>query len=86
MRLARRLHVPPSFVAKMAAGERPIPIEHAAAIEQFTEGAVRRTDICPDDWRRIWPELADFEQKQAPALAPSAQAAIETVVKEAANA
>ena len=65
----------------MAAGERPIPIEHAAAIEQFTEGAVRRTDICPDDWRRIWPELADCEQKQAAVLTHQSQVATDSVAQ-----
>jgi len=57
--LARELRVVPSFVNKMASGERPIPIEHGAAIEQFTEGAVTRKQLFPQDWQRIWPELAE---------------------------
>lgn len=35
-----------------------IPIEHCAAIEIATEGAVTRRDMRPDDWQKIWPELA----------------------------
>ncbi|QBY56136.1 transcriptional regulator [Cupriavidus oxalaticus] len=27
------------------------------SIERFTEGRVSRTDLRPDDWREIWPEL-----------------------------
>jgi DNA-binding transcriptional regulator YdaS (Cro superfamily) len=57
-RLARRLDVPPSFVTKMATAERPIPFEHGAAIEEFTDGMVTRQKMFPTDWRRIWPELA----------------------------
>lgn len=56
--LARHLSVPPSFVSKMADGSKPIPVEHGAAIETFTGGAVTRQSMFPNDWQRIWPELA----------------------------
>ena len=36
-----------------------IPIERCADIERATNGAVTRRDLRPDDWARIWPELAD---------------------------
>ena len=35
------------------------PIEYCAAIEKATNGAVTRRDLRPDDWQRIWPELAE---------------------------
>ena len=57
--LARHLAVVPSFVHKMASGEKPVPLEHAATIETFTSGEVTRKDLRPNDWQRIWPELAD---------------------------
>lgn len=38
---------------------RGVPIEHCAAIEQASNGAVTRRDLRPDDWQRIWPELAE---------------------------
>ncbi len=57
-RLARHLGVPPSFVAKMSDGDKPVPVAHGAAIERFTEGAVTRQAMFPNDWQRIWPELA----------------------------
>ena len=56
--LAKHLRIPSSNVARWLAGERPIPIEHAAAIERFTGGEVTRKDLFPDRWRDIWPELA----------------------------
>jgi DNA-binding transcriptional regulator YdaS (Cro superfamily) len=58
-RLAEELRVPTSFVFRMSSGTKGIPIRHMAAIEKFTEGAVTRRDMCPEDWERIWPELAD---------------------------
>lgn len=57
-RLAQHLKVPPSFVTKMGDGAKPIPFQHGAAIEQFTQGAVTRQQMFPSDWSRIWPELA----------------------------
>jgi DNA-binding transcriptional regulator YdaS (Cro superfamily) len=59
MRLAVHLGVPPSFISKMASGEKSIPLQHMSAIEAFTGGAVSRKDMRPDDWPRIWPELAE---------------------------
>ena len=56
--LAKHLRVPSSNVARWVSGDRPIPIEHAAAIERFTGGEVTRKDLFPDRWRDIWPELA----------------------------
>ena len=64
LRLAQHLRVVPSFVNKMATGERPVPFEHGAAIEAFTGGAVSRQDLFPEDWQRIWPELAAYEAAQ----------------------
>lgn len=58
VRLARHLDVPASFVSKMADGDKPVPVEHGAPIEQFTGGEVTRKRLFPNDWQRIWPELA----------------------------
>ncbi len=38
-----------------------VPSEHCAAIELATGGAVKRWDLRPDDWHRIWPELIGAE-------------------------
>jgi DNA-binding transcriptional regulator YdaS (Cro superfamily) len=35
-----------------------VPTEHAAAVEAATDFSVMRWDLRPDDWLRIWPELA----------------------------
>lgn len=86
VRLAAALHVPASFVAKMASGDKPIPLEHATAIEQFTCGAVTRKAIRPNDWSRIWPELAESEPKNPKAPAHQARVAINSEVKEGAHA
>ena len=85
VRLAAALQVPASFVTKMASGDKPIPVEHASTIEQFTDGAVPRQAIRPTDWRRIWPELAESEPKPTPAPAHQARVAIKTVAQEVAH-
>lgn len=41
------------------------PIEHCAAIEQATKGAVTRKDLRPNDWQSIWPELAKAKRSKA---------------------
>ena len=56
--LAKHLGVSPPNVVAWTMGNKPIPMAHAAAIEQFTDGAVTRRDMFPDTWQRIWPELA----------------------------
>lgn len=38
-----------------------VPPEHCAVIERACEGSVRRWDLRPDDWHRIWPELIGAE-------------------------
>lgn len=39
-----------------------VPVKHCAAIEIATRGAVTRKDLRPNDWQKIWPELATEEQ------------------------
>ena len=38
-------------------GKRQFPVEHGAALEDMPGVTVRRWDIWPNDWHRIWPEL-----------------------------
>ncbi len=56
--LARHLGIKPPQVADWISRDKPVPVVHMAAIEAYTAGAVTRRDMRPDDWRRIWPELA----------------------------
>jgi len=37
---------------------RGVPIEQCVAIEIAVDGKVSRRDLRPDDWQKIWPELA----------------------------
>lgn len=45
-------------------GLRPCSPELASAVERASQGAVKRQDLRPSDWRDIWPELAANEQQQ----------------------
>lgn len=57
--LARQIDAHEPDVSRWASGERPIPLRYAALIERATGGAVTRQDMFPEDWPRIWPELAN---------------------------
>lgn len=65
-RLATAIGAYSSDVSDWASGKRPIPVKAAVAIEQETNGDVRRWDLYPDDWFRIWPELISIDG--APAI------------------
>lgn len=55
--LADLFGVKPSAVGNWKV--RGVPVEHCARMEQVTHGAVTRQELRPDDWRTIWPELAE---------------------------
>lgn len=57
--LGRCVGVSPALVYQWRTMRRPVPVEHCADIERVTNGDVSRRDLRPEDWRRIWPELAD---------------------------
>ena len=54
--LATALGVSPSAIGNWKA--RGVPVEHCAAIERLAGGRVTRRDLRPEDWARLWPELA----------------------------
>lgn len=56
--LARALSISPSYLSQMASGLAPISPERAVAIELATASAVSRRELRPEDWQRIWPEMA----------------------------
>ena len=60
--LATKLAITPVLINQWANGKRPIPPERCVEIERATEGYVTRRDLRPDDWMRIWPELAEPPQ------------------------
>jgi len=60
-KLARLIGVTNPTVNQWVRGSRPVPIERCPDIERATGGAVTRRDLRPDDWQRIWPELAKSE-------------------------
>jgi len=57
--LAKAIGAHAPDVSRWADGTRPIPVVYGAAIEAATSGLVTRREMFPDDWQRIWPELAD---------------------------
>ena len=73
--LSRRLAVTPTTVSEWRSGKRTVPIERCVEIERATEGAVTRMDLRPDDWHRIWPELAAAHPDRVPPAAAVPDAA-----------
>lgn len=63
--LARQIGVTPVTVHQWARRKKRVAAARCVAIEQATAGAVTRQDLRPEDWRRIWPELAAEEQSAA---------------------
>jgi DNA-binding transcriptional regulator YdaS (Cro superfamily) len=61
--LAARLGISPSYLSQMANGQSPISPERAVEIEQETGNQVTRPDMFPNNWKRIWPELAKKRTK-----------------------
>lgn len=51
-----------------------VPPEHAAAVEAATDFKVMRWDLRPDDWSRIWPELAVHTGAPTPSATQQAEA------------
>lgn len=70
--LARAIGAQPQLVWQWATGVRQVPLERCVSIELATAGAVSRIDLRPNDWQKIWPELAETP-------ANIAQAATKTV-------
>ncbi len=62
---AKRIAVPFPSLSNWRYGKRPVPIGRCIDIEKATGGLVTRKDLRPDDWQKIWPELAEQEHKKS---------------------
>jgi len=60
--LARELGIGQSAISNWKARGSEIDPLFCSAIERLTSGAVTRQDLRPDDWREIWPELAELAE------------------------
>lgn len=63
--LAERLGISQGLVSMWSSGTRQVPIERCVEIERATDGQVTRQELRPDDWHKIWPELAKKTKKAA---------------------
>lgn len=59
--MAARCGITPIYLSQIAARQdgRSASPELCVVIERETDCAVRRWDLRPDDWYRIWPELVN---------------------------
>ena len=58
--LARAIGVAPSFVNQWVKKTRKIPPVYCVAIERLSQGQVSRQELRPDDFWKIWPDLAYY--------------------------
>lgn len=66
----------PVTVSQWASGIKAVAVERCVPLEDATAGAVRRWDLRPDDWHRIWPELKGADgAPDVPLPEPAAQEA-----------
>jgi len=63
--LAKAIGAHAPDVSRWARGERPIPVEFGGPIEVATGGQCTRREHWPEDYARIWPELAGEAQQDA---------------------
>ena len=81
--LARALGIQPPTVSDWVIGKKRIPLDKVRPIETFTQGAVTRRHMRPNDYLIHWPELAEAQAQTAPpAIKSIAQA--EAAIQEAA--
>ncbi|MDR8087816.1 helix-turn-helix domain-containing protein [Burkholderia gladioli] len=59
---AVRLGVSQGLIYQWLTGRRPVSADKCVAIERATDGEVTRRDLRPNDWRDIWPELAEAKE------------------------
>ena len=57
--LCRRIGTSIGYVRKATSAKQLPEPARCVDIERETFGAVTRRDLRPNDWRRIWPELAE---------------------------
>lgn len=69
--MAREIGVSAVMVSQWAAGVKRIPLERCTAIEEATGGRVRRWDLRPGDWHRVWPELVGAPGAPGALVAPA---------------
>jgi DNA-binding transcriptional regulator YdaS (Cro superfamily) len=55
---AREIGVSNAMLYQFETGRRPVAHKYGAAIERASGGLVTRQELFPDEWKRIWPELA----------------------------
>lgn len=57
--VARRLNVSVQAACFWRDGKRLFPEKYGADLEAACNGRFTRRDMWPDEWARIWPELAE---------------------------
>ena len=65
--LAQRCGVADAYLYQILSGRREASAELCVVIERESEKQITRQQLRPNDWRRIWPELAEATETPQPA-------------------
>jgi len=84
-KLARAVGVSVQSVCFWRDGKRSIAPDKCVAIEVATGGLVTRQDLRPDDWWKIWPELADADAANLSRPVPEVEADGDYALREGAE-
>ncbi|MBB5610396.1 MULTISPECIES: YdaS family helix-turn-helix protein [unclassified Janthinobacterium] len=76
---ARAINISAALLHQWIEQIRPVAIRHCPAIEKQTGGQVARKDLRPDDWHKIWPELAEGDPGHAGRQPPSPTNILDTI-------
>lgn len=58
-RLAERCETSFEYLRQIAYGNRPCSPKIAVCVERESGGLITRKSLFPDDWEKVWPELAE---------------------------
>ena len=72
VRLAELGKTDPAYLYQCLTGRRNMGPVEAVRVERDTKRALRRWDLCPGNWHKIWPEL--IGKKGAPPIPAEAVA------------
>ena len=84
-RMAAALGVTAQAVCFWRDGKRRLPFDHGPAIERLAGGVVTRRQLFPNDWQRVWPELAESAPKHPDPSAARSSGATESAAQGVAN-
>ena len=72
--IANKCGIAEQYLYQIFTGRKKPSAELCVSIERATDGEVTRRDLRPNDWKNIWPELANTpDEAPRPVIVPIAR-------------